>query len=116
MTVEQMARPRARGAARPQVRGTASLVLGSAALAMVVLPLLVQVPGPLWVRFLPWICIAPSGIGAVVTGLVVLHRVHGRRNVDAFRARMGITLGTVAIVLPAAVLLWLAWALNQAVG
>ncbi|EPH43728.1 hypothetical protein ABT390_26770 [Streptomyces aurantiacus] len=111
MAVEQ-----ARVAARPQVRGTASLVLGVAALAMVVFPLLVQVPGPLWVRFFPWICLAPAGVGAVVSGLVVLHRVQGRRDVDAFRARMGITLGTVAVVLPAAVLLWLIWALNQAVN
>ncbi|MFD9903478.1 hypothetical protein [Streptomyces sp. NPDC059063] len=116
MNVEQMAGPGAQRATRPQVRGTASLVLGAAALAMVVFPLLVQLPGPLWIRFSPWICIAPAGIGAVVSGLVVLHRVQGRRDVDAFRARMGITLGTVAVVLPVAALLWVVWVLNQAVS
>ncbi len=111
-----MAGPGAQRAARPQARGTASLVLGAAALAMIVLPLMVQIPGPLWVRFFPWICIAPAAVGAVVSGLVVLHRVRGRGDVDAFRARMGITLGTVAVALPVAVLLWALWALNEAVN
>ncbi|WP_030573665.1 hypothetical protein [Streptomyces aureocirculatus] len=115
-SVEQMVRPGTPQRVRPQVRGTGSLVLGAAALTMIVLPLLVQYPGPEWVRFFPWFCIAPAGIGAVVSGFVVLYRVQGRRDVDAFRARLGITLGTAAIVLPAVALLWLIWALNQAVG
>lgn len=115
-SVEQTAGHGAPLRARPEVRGTASLVLGAVALVMIVFPLLLQIPGPLWVRFFPWLCIAPAGIGAVVSGLVVLHQVQGRRDVDAFRARMGITLGTVAVVLPAGVLLWAIWALNQAVS
>ncbi|GGO54169.1 MULTISPECIES: hypothetical protein [Streptomyces] len=68
-------------------------------------------PAP--VRVLPLCLIGPAGIGAVVTGFVDLRRMRGREGADPYRARTGIALGTAAIVLPLAVLLWLLWAMSQ---
>ncbi|MFE0173326.1 hypothetical protein ACFWZ2_13485 [Streptomyces sp. NPDC059002] len=98
---------------RVRPRGTTSLALGAAAVAMIICPLL-PVPVPTWVRFLPVYFIVPAGIGAVASGLVALRRMRTQKGADPFRARAGVMLGTVAIVLPLAVILWAIWALSQA--
>ncbi|MGA4837348.1 hypothetical protein [Streptomyces sp. G45] len=111
MTSEQMSEA---SAARTQVRGTSSLVLGVAAFALIVFPVFAPLPDQ--TRFLLWGGIAPAGIAAIVCGLIVLHRVQGRPNVDAARARMGIALGIAAIMLLVAVFVWLIWALDQSIS
>ncbi|WP_405656913.1 hypothetical protein [Streptomyces sp. RK9] len=69
---------------------------------------------PSSVRLLPVYLIGPVGTGAVISGLVALHRMRDRNDVDPSRARTGIALGTAAIVLPLVVLLWVMWELSQA--
>lgn len=81
---------------------------------MMVWPLL-PVPVPTWARLLPVYLIVPVGIAAIVAGIVALRRMRDREGADPFRARAGVTLGAVAIVLPLAVIVWAIWALNQAV-
>ncbi|WP_405965493.1 hypothetical protein OG713_41745 [Streptomyces sp. NBC_00723] len=94
-------------------RGTTSFVLGAAAVAMLMCPFL-----PAWVpngvRFFPVYFIVPAGIGAVVCGLVALHRARGQEEATPSRARAGVALGTTAVVLSLAVIVWAIWAPNQA--
>ncbi|MFF4234022.1 hypothetical protein [Streptomyces sp. NPDC001820] len=112
-SVEQMAGSSEQVAARQQSRGTTSLVLGAVAVALMVCPLL-PVPVPMWVRFLPVYFFVPVGISAVVSGIVALRRMRGREGADRFRARAGVALGTAAVVIPLAVIVWAIWALSQA--
>ncbi|MFD9504938.1 hypothetical protein [Streptomyces sp. NPDC060035] len=112
-SVEQMAGSSEQAPVRQQSPGTASLVLGAVTLAMIVCPLL-PVPVPMWVRLLLVCSIVPVGFSAVVSGTVALRRMRGRQGADRFRARAGITLGTAALVIPLAVIVWAIWALNQA--
>lgn len=100
-------------AARQQPRGTASLVLGAVALAMMASPLL-PVPAPRWVLFLPVYFVVPVGISAAVSGIAALRGMRGQEGADRFRARAGIALGTAAAVIPLAVVMWTIWALSRA--
>lgn len=112
-SVEQMAGSSEQVAVRPPSRGATSLVLGAVAVAMMVCPLL-PAPVPMRVRFLPVYFIVPVGISAVVSGIVALRRMRGWEGVDRFRARAGVALGTVAVVVSLAVIVWASWALSQA--
>ena len=112
-SVEQIADSSEQVAARRQLPGTTSLVLGVVAVAMMVCPLL-PAPVPLWVRFFPVYFIVPVGISALVSGIVALRRMRGRERADRFRARAGVALGTAAVVIPLAVIVWAIWALSQA--
>ncbi|WP_331740013.1 hypothetical protein OG613_45075 (plasmid) [Streptomyces sp. NBC_00015] len=112
-SVEQAAGSSEQLTARQQHRGTTSLVLGAAAVAMMMCPFL-----PAWVpnevRFFPVYSIVAAGIGAVVCGLVALRRARGAEEATPSRARAGVALGTTAVVLSLAVIVWAIWALNQA--
>ncbi|MEU9314158.1 hypothetical protein [Streptomyces sp. NPDC048256] len=112
-SVEQTAGSSEQLTVRQQPRGTTSVVLGAAAVAMMMCPFL-----PAWVpngvRFLPVYFIVPAGIGAVVSGLVALHRARGQKEATPSRARAGVALGTTAVVLSLAVIVWAIWVLNQA--
>ncbi|MGW2080594.1 hypothetical protein ACWCOW_27270 [Streptomyces sp. NPDC001939] len=111
-SVDQTAGSSEQLTARQQPRGTTSLVLGAAAVAMMIWPLL---PNPVpMVRFLPVYFIVPAGIGAVVSGLLALRWGQGQEEVDPFRARAGVALGAAAVVVPLAVIVWAIWALSQA--
>ncbi|WP_405968834.1 hypothetical protein OG613_44965 (plasmid) [Streptomyces sp. NBC_00015] len=96
-----------------QPRGTTSVVLGAAAVATMMCPFL-----PAWVpngvRFFPVYFIVPAGIGAVVSSLVALCRARRQEGATPSRARVGVALGTTAVVLSLAVIVWAIWALNQA--
>ncbi len=68
---------------------------------------------PSSMRLLPMYLLGPVGVGAVVSGLVALRRIRDRDGADPSRARTGIALGTAAVMLPLAVLLWVMWELSQ---
>ncbi|MGW0909431.1 hypothetical protein [Streptomyces sp. NPDC002853] len=114
MTVEQMQMTGASDqvAGRQQTLGTASLVLGAVAAAMMVCPLLL-VPIPTWIRLLPLYLLLPVGLSAIVTGTVALRRMRDHEGADRYRARAGVTLGTAAILIPLTVITWAIWALSQ---
>ncbi|MEU2562113.1 hypothetical protein ABZ626_22660 [Streptomyces longispororuber] len=112
-SVDQMTGQSEQAKARQRSQGRVSLWLGTAATAMLVCPLL-PAPVPTWVRFLPVYFIVPLGIAAIVSGLVALRRMRNKEGADPFWARAGIAFGTVAVVLPLAVLVWAFWALSQA--
>ncbi|MGW0902929.1 hypothetical protein [Streptomyces sp. NPDC002853] len=113
MTVEQMTGANDQAAARQQTLGTASLVLGAVAAAMMVSPLLLIPPIPTWARLLPLYLLLPVGLSAVVTGTVALRRMRDQAGADRYRARAGVTLGTAAILIPLTVITWAIWALSQ---
>ncbi|MFG2576345.1 hypothetical protein [Streptomyces sp. NPDC048481] len=69
---------------------------------------------PNGVRFVPVYFIVPVGIGAIVSGLVALRRALGQEAADLSRARTGVALGTTAVALTLAVIVWAIWELNQA--
>ncbi|MFE9538148.1 hypothetical protein [Streptomyces sp. NPDC006691] len=100
-------------ARQPVQRGTTSLVLGTVAVALMACPWLPSSLPP-WVRFPPVYFIVPAGIAAVVSGIAALRRMRDREGTDRFRARAGVALGTTAIVIPLAVIVWAIWALGQA--
>ncbi|EPH41027.1 hypothetical protein STRAU_5905 [Streptomyces aurantiacus JA 4570] len=81
---------------------------------MMVWPFVLPEPVPMRVRWFPVYWIVPAGIGAVVSGIVALRRARGQQEADPFRARAGVALGTAAIVLPLAVIVWAMWALSHA--
>lgn len=112
-SIEQKAGSREKLTVRQQKQGTTSLVLGAAAIAMMMCPFL---PASVsnWVRFFPVYFVVPAGIGAVVSGCVALRRARGQETADPSRARVGVALGTTAVVLTLAVIVWAIWALNQA--
>lgn len=84
---------------RQRPTGTASLVLGAGALAMMGSPALPDFL-PVSVRFLPLYFVVPAGICAVLAGVVPLRRARGEERADRRRARAGIVLGSTAIVVP----------------
>ncbi|MFF3176573.1 hypothetical protein ACFVQ0_28595 [Streptomyces sp. NPDC057900] len=112
-SVERIAGSNERVATRQESRGTTALVLGAAAVLMMACPFLPP-PVPIWVRFLPVYFIVPTGISAVVSGIITLRRMRGQEEADRFRARAGVVLGTAATVIPLAVIVWAIWVLNQA--
>lgn len=98
--------------ALPQLTGTWSLMLGTAAIAAIGCPLLPEsVPNPF--RYLPVYFILPLGIWAVVSGGIALRRMRGDEEASRVRARAGITLGTVAIVMAVATIVWACWELSR---
>lgn len=106
--VEQRAGSKAR-AARRLPPGTTSRALGRAAVAMPALVFFL----PSSMRLLPVCLIGPTAIGAVICGLVALRRMRDQEGADPSLARVGIALGTAAIVLPLVVLLWVMWELSK---
>lgn len=100
-------------AERRQLPGTMSLVLGALAIAMIVFSVL-PTPAPMWLRLALVFSVVPLGISAVVSGIVALRGMRDREGVDRFRARAGVTLGTLVVVVPLGVIVWGIWALNQA--
>ncbi|TVL90397.1 hypothetical protein CD790_22220 [Streptomyces sp. SAJ15] len=66
------------------------------------------------VRFFPIYFIVPLGICAVVSGAFALRRMRGHEGASRGRARAGITLGSVALVVALTFVVWACWALNHA--
>ncbi|GHF70580.1 hypothetical protein GCM10010218_59800 [Streptomyces mashuensis] len=79
----------------PQLTGTWSLVLGTAAVLATGCPLLPESVPP-QLRLLPVYSILPLGIWAVGSGCIALRRMRGDERAGRIRARAGITLGTMA--------------------
>ncbi|MDX3310543.1 hypothetical protein P1S61_15875 [Streptomyces sp. ME08-AFT2] len=64
--------------ARPQLTGTWSLMMGSAAVAAIGCPLLPE-SVPYQLRFLPVYFVLPLGVWAVASGIIALRRTGGTR-------------------------------------
>ncbi|QNE79237.1 hypothetical protein F0344_14595 [Streptomyces finlayi] len=69
-----------------------------------------------WIRSFPVYLIVPVGICAVVSGVDALRDMRGKDRADRHRARAGIILGSVAIVVPVAVVAWACWVLSGTYG
>ncbi|MCX4804171.1 hypothetical protein OG594_21435 [Streptomyces sp. NBC_01214] len=110
--VEQTAGPEQQTEAEPvaesvaERRGTASLTLGIAAVAMIGCPFLPEGLPP-WIRYFPVYLVLPVGIMAVVCGLPDLWAVRGDAGAARGRSLTGVALGTVAILVPLAACLYL---------
>ncbi|MBH5335858.1 hypothetical protein IHE55_14105 [Streptomyces pactum] len=117
-SAEQTAGPPGEPGTPQKPGGTTSLVVGAAAVTMLGFPSLPESVPP-WFRFLPLYFIVPAGICAMVLGAVALRDLRtppatgrsGRR-----RARAGLVLGAVAVVIPLAVIVRAYWQLGQASG
>lgn len=96
---------------RQQPPGAWSLTLGILAVAMFGCPWL---PNGVsyWIRFFPVYLIVPVGICAIVSGVGALRAMRGDGTADRRRARAGVVLGSVAVVVPAGVVVWACWVLS----
>lgn len=83
----------------PNGGGTGSLVLGVTAVVAFGCPFLPEALPPL-VRYLPLYLVLPLGICAVVWGLPDLWRTWGTDDSSPVRARIGVLLGTLAVLGP----------------
>ena len=92
--------------------GSMSLFLGAAAVAMIGCPWLPETVWN-WLRFFPLYLVVPTGICAVVSGAGALRDMRGVEGADRRRARAGLTLGTVAVVVPLAVIVWALWVMRD---
>ncbi|MEU9164502.1 hypothetical protein AB0D29_30050 [Streptomyces sp. NPDC048424] len=91
--------------AEPRSTGRGSLLLGIAAVGSIGCPFLPEAV-PSLIRFVPLYLVLPLGICAIVWGLPDLWRSR-RDGVPApAGARIGVPLGAVALVMVAAVLVW----------
>ncbi|MFD5057797.1 hypothetical protein [Streptomyces sp. NPDC058394] len=68
------------------------------------------------IRYFPVYLIVPVGICAVVSGVGALRDMRGQEAADRRRARAGILLGSVAIIVPVAVVVWACWVLSNTYG
>ncbi|MEN2420546.1 hypothetical protein AABB02_20925 [Streptomyces rimosus] len=91
--------------------GRGALALGVSSVAVYGTPALVFLP--LWIRFFPVYLGVPLGICAIVFGVSVLWGMRGDKGADRRRARAGVALGTLALAVPIAGLVWLSWALHH---
>ncbi|MFE6775113.1 hypothetical protein [Streptomyces sp. NPDC057702] len=101
---EQVVRSRGQ-VSQQEPTGTASLVLGAAAVAMMGCPWL-PATASVWVRIVPVYFVLPLGICALVSGTGALACLRTREGAGRGRARVGTALGAVAIAAPLAALLW----------
>lgn len=63
-------------------------------------------PVPTRIRYFPLYLVVPTGICAALSGSVTLRSMRGVADADRPRARAGILLGTVAVIVPLAVIAW----------
>ncbi|MFI9046074.1 hypothetical protein [Streptomyces sp. NPDC053427] len=92
--------------------GMVSLALGAAAVAMYGSPFFLFFLPPL-IRGIPLYLTVPLGICAIVFGVGTLYRMRGSRGASRRRAQAGIALGTVTLVVPISLLVWLSWSLDR---
>ncbi|MEV8319914.1 hypothetical protein AB0Q95_37725 [Streptomyces sp. NPDC059900] len=85
--------------------GTVPLVLGAVAVVLLGCPLLPEAVPP-WIRFAPVYAVVPLGVCAIVFGVSDLFGMRGDGAADRRRARAGVVLGTVAILVPLGSVLW----------
>ena len=97
-----------------KMTGTASSMLGAAAVAAVVCPWLLPSSASPQIRSILFSCFLPLGICAVVSGTITLREMRGDEGANRRRARAGITLGAVAVVVPMAAIVWACWSLTRA--
>ncbi|MEU6868058.1 hypothetical protein ABZ924_33310 [Streptomyces sp. NPDC046876] len=91
----------------PRARtGTFSLSAGALAVAMGGCPSLPTAVFPLWLRYFPLYLIVPMGICALVSGVGALRDNRGRPDPARGRARAGIALGAVAVIVPVGFVVW----------
>ncbi|MFI2032588.1 hypothetical protein [Streptomyces buecherae] len=112
-SVERTVRAREHRVAARQPTGTASLLLGVAAVTLMGCPLLPAVASA-WVRVVPAYFVLPTGICAVVSGTGALARMRDQTAADRHRARAGVALGVLAIVVPLVAIGWAFSMLGQA--
>ncbi|WP_331721150.1 hypothetical protein [Streptomyces sp. NBC_00454] len=97
----------------PRARtGTFSLSAGALAVAMGGCPWLSAAVFPVWLRYFPLYLIVPMGICALVSGVGALRDMRGWPDRARGRARAGIALGGVAVIVPVAVVVWGFWVLS----
>ncbi|MEV0495367.1 hypothetical protein AB0I23_38105 [Streptomyces atratus] len=65
-----------------------------------------------WFRFLPVYFIVPVGVCAIVSGMGDLRAMREEESADRRRARAGIMLGSAAVAVPVAVVIWACWVLR----
>ncbi|MFB6619335.1 hypothetical protein ACFCV9_34790 [Streptomyces sp. NPDC056367] len=101
----------------PRTRtGTFSLTAGALAMAMGGCPWLPAAVFPEWLRYFPLYLIVPMGICALVSGIGALRDMRGLPDPARGRARAGIALGAVAVIVPVGVVVWGIWVLNSIHG
>ncbi|WP_404962224.1 hypothetical protein [Streptomyces sp. 147326] len=93
--------------AQPQSTGTGSLLLGIAGVVTFGCPFLPEALPPL-MRYFPLYLTLPLGICAVVWGLPDVWRSRREGVPGPVRARVGVSLGTVAIAVPLVLLFFYA--------
>jgi lysylphosphatidylglycerol synthetase-like protein (DUF2156 family) len=96
----------------PEFTGHTALALGAAAVVMLCCPWLPD-QVPMWLRYGPLYLVLPTGILAVLTGVVTLRSMRGVAGAGRRRARAGLLLGAVAIVVPLAGIAWACWELRD---
>ncbi|MEV6131420.1 hypothetical protein AB0M05_32230 [Streptomyces violaceusniger] len=97
----------------PKPTGNTALVLGVVAVMMIGCPWLPD-PVPVWMRSFPLYLVLPTGICAALAGALTLRSMRGQADADRRRARAaGILLGTIAIIVPLAVIAWACWQLRD---
>lgn len=111
-TEQQTPTPSARVTVGQEWTGTASMVLGMAAVALFGCPWL---PGsvPSQLRYFPLYLTVPLGICAIVHGIADLHHLRGEAGVDRRRARAGVALGLGAFAGSLALAVWACVALSE---
>ncbi|MGW4162552.1 hypothetical protein [Streptomyces sp. NPDC004788] len=92
--------------------GTFSLFVGVLAVTIGGCPWLPAAVFPVWLRYFPLYLIMPLGISALISGIGALHDMRGWPTPARRRARAGIALGAVAVIVPVGIVVWGVWVLS----
>ncbi|SED45559.1 hypothetical protein [Streptomyces melanosporofaciens] len=96
----------------PNYTGNTALVLGVVAVMMLGCPWLPD-PVPAWMRYFPLYLVLATGICAALAGAITLRSMRGQADADRRRAQAGILFGSIAIIVPLAVIAWACWQLRD---
>ncbi|MFJ9823315.1 hypothetical protein ACIRSU_02945 [Streptomyces sp. NPDC101160] len=92
--------------------GAFSLFAGVLAVTMGGCPWLPAAVFPVWLRYFPLYLIIPLGISALFSGVGALRDMRGRPAPARGRARAGIVLGAIAVIVPVGIAVWGVWVLS----